>query len=191
MRGPNSSRCDPNDLGTSPSIPEPKPLALTVIDKPTVEKLGPSHPEPEPLALAIINKPPMKKTGRPHDLRVDFGERHHKCLYEAIELASSSVKGAHPERVQEEPRREIPSVSVPFPDVVGSSNALATKGKTSLALGGASGSGASVKGVFVSRDTHAPASPPSCDEMMEKLKRIPRFSMLIYLLQRCLKLQKW
>lgn len=99
MRGPNSSRCDPSDLGTGPSIPEPKPLALNVIDKPTVEKPGPSHPEPEPLALAIINKLAMKKTGRPHDLRVDFGERHHKCLYEAIKLASSSAKGAHPERV--------------------------------------------------------------------------------------------
>lgn len=82
-------------------------------------------------------------------------------------------------------------MSVPFPDVVGSSSALAAKGETGLALGGASGSGAFVEGVFVSRDTHALASPPSCDEMMEKLKHIPRFSMLIYLLQRCLKLQKW
>lgn len=99
MRGPNSSRCDPSDLGTGHSIPEPKPLALMVINKPTVEKPGPSHPELEPLVLVIINKPTMKKTGRPHDLRVDFGERHHKCLYEAIELASSSAKGAHPERV--------------------------------------------------------------------------------------------
>lgn len=150
-------------------------MALTVIDKPAVEKPGPSHPEPEPLALAVIDKPTMKKTGRPHDLRVDFGERDHKRLYEAIELASSLAKRAHPEGVQEEPEREIPSVSVPSPDVAGSNSALAVEGETGLALGGASGNGASIEGVFVSRDTHAPASPPSCDEMMEKLKHIPRF----------------
>lgn len=171
----SSSRYDPSDLGIGPSIHEPKPLALTVIDKPIVEKPGPSHPEPEPLALAVIDKPTMKKTGRPHDLRVDFGKRHHKRLYEAIELASSSAKGAHPEKVQEEPGREIPSVSVPSPDIAGSNSALAAEGETGLTLGGASGSGASVEGVFVSRDTHAPASLPSCDEMMEKLKRIPCF----------------
>lgn len=162
-------------MGTGLSIPESKPLALTVTDKPAVEKPGPSHPEPEPLALAVIDKPTMKKTGRTHDLRVDFGERHHKCLYEAIELAFSSAKGAHPKGVQEEPGRKIPLVSVPSPDVAGSSSALAAEGEIGLALGGASGSGAFVEGVFVNRDTHAPASPPSCDEMMEKLKRIPRF----------------
>lgn len=172
----SSFRCDPSDLGTGPSIPEPKPLVLTIIDKQAVEKPSPSHPEPEPLALAVIDKPTMKKTSRPHDLRVDFGERHHKCLYEANELASSSAKGAHPEGVQEEPGREIPSMSVPSPDVAGSSSVLVVEGETGLTLGGAFGSNASVDGVFVNRDTHAPTSPPSCDEMVEKLKRIPRFS---------------
>lgn len=56
-----------------------------------------------------------------------------------------------------------------------SNNALATEGEIGLALGGASGSCASVEEVFVSRDTPAPASSPNCDEMMEKVKRIPRF----------------
>lgn len=171
----SSSRCDPSDLGTGPSIPKLKPLALTIIDKPAVEKPGPSHPESEPLVLAVIDKPVVEKTGRPHNLRVDFGERHHKRLYEAIELASSSVKGAHPEGVQEEPEREILLVSMPSPDITGSSNALAAEGETGLALGGASGSGASIEEVFVSRDTLTPVSPPNCDEMMEKVKRIPRF----------------
>lgn len=70
-----------------------------VIDKPIVEKPGPSHPEPEPLTLVVIDKSAVKKPGMPHDLRVGFGERHHKRLYEAIKLGSSSVKGAHLEGV--------------------------------------------------------------------------------------------
>lgn len=87
------------DSGVGPSIPEPKPLALMVIDKPVVGKPGPSHPEPEPLTLVVIDNSAMKKSGMPHDLRVDFGERHHKRLYEAIEVGFSSVKGAHLEGV--------------------------------------------------------------------------------------------
>lgn len=113
----SSSRCDPSELGIGPSIPELKPLSLMVIDKLTVEKPGPSHPESKPLVLTVIDKSAMEKTGRPHDLRVDFGERHHKRLYEAIELASSSAKGAHSKGVQEEPGREILSVLVPSPDI--------------------------------------------------------------------------
>lgn len=145
-----------------------------VIDKPVVEKPGPSHPEPKSLMLAVIDKSVVKKPDMPHDLRVGFGERHHKRLYEAIELGSSSVKGAHPERVQEEPEREIPSLPVPSPDVAGSNNALIAEGKTSLALEGASDSATPAEGVFVIRDTPDPASPPSCDEMREMLKRISR-----------------
>lgn len=63
---------------------------------------------------------------------------------------------------------------MPSPDVAGSNNALIAEGKTSPALGGASDSTAPTEGVFVIRDTPAPASPPSCDEMMEMMKRISR-----------------
>lgn len=75
-----------------------------VIDKLVVEKPGSSHPEPEPLTLVVIDKSVVKKPGMPHDLRVGFGERHHKRLYEAIELGSSSVKGAHLEGFRRNPK---------------------------------------------------------------------------------------
>lgn len=169
----NSSGRDPSDSGVGPSIPEPEPLALMVIDKPIVEKPGLSRSEPEPLALAVIDKPAMEKPGMPHDLRVGFGKRHHKRLYKAIELGSSSAKGAQSEGVQEEPEREILSLLVPSPNVTRSDNALvAAEGKTSPTPRGASDNAAPTKGVFFIRDTPAPASPLSCDEMMEMLKRI-------------------
>lgn len=37
------SRHDPSDSRTGSSNPEPEPLALAVIDKPTIKKLGMSH----------------------------------------------------------------------------------------------------------------------------------------------------
>lgn len=144
-----------------------------VIDKPIVEKPCLSCSEPEPLVLAVIDKPAVEKSGMPHDLRVGFGERHHKRLYKAIELVSSSAKGAQSEGVQEEPEREIPSLPVPSPNVMRFDNALvADEGKTSPTPRGTSDSATPAEGVFVIRDTPAPASPPSCDEMMEMLKRI-------------------
>lgn len=78
---------------SGPSRSEPEPLALMIIEKPTAEKLGPSRSKPESLAIAVMDNPAVARPSVPHDLRADFGERHHKCLYEAIKLGSSTVQG--------------------------------------------------------------------------------------------------
>lgn len=158
----------------SPSFPEPEPLALMVIEKPVVEKLGPSRLEPESLAIAVLDKSVVERLGVPHDLRAGFGERHHKCLYEAIKLSSSSIQGAQSEGVQEEPGREIPSTPVLSPDIARSDSALAAEGETNPAPGGAYDSNAFVEEVYASRDTPAPTSLSSCSEMKEMLRGIPR-----------------
>lgn len=66
----SSSRCDPSDPRACPFDPEPEPLALVVIDKRGVEK-----------------------TDMSHDLRVSFGERHRKRLYEAIDIVLPWLRG--------------------------------------------------------------------------------------------------
>lgn len=56
-----------------------------------------------------------------NDLRARFKERHHKRFYETIDMVPSPAKKACPERVQEEPTRGAPPMTVPQSDVVGPS----------------------------------------------------------------------
>lgn len=93
------SRRDPGDPGAYPSDPESEPLALVIIDKLGVEKAAMSH-----------------------NLRVGFRERHHKRLYEAIDIVPPSTKRACSEGAREESERGIPSMLVPQLDVTGSSS---------------------------------------------------------------------
>lgn len=72
----------------------------------------PSDLELESLPLLVIDELGVKKADMSRDLRVGFGERHHKRLYEAIDLAHHSAKRDCPEGVQEESGREIPSMPV-------------------------------------------------------------------------------
>lgn len=56
------------------------------------------EPELEPITLYVINEPEVEDD-MTTDLRVDFKERHHKCLHEAIEVVALPAKRACPEGV--------------------------------------------------------------------------------------------
>lgn len=61
------------------------------------------------------------------------------------------------------------------PNVASFGDVLAAEEETHPAAGGAFGSSTVTRGVSAKRDIPTPASPPSCVEMMEMLKRIPHF----------------
>lgn len=194
----NFSRHDLHDSGFKPSVPKPEHLPLLVSNKPVVEKpdpscsqltssvlivigksaaerLGPSRPELESLAIAVLDNSVIERPIPPYDLRIGFSEKLHKRLYETIEIGSTSVQGDQPEWAQEEPGRKIPPVPVVSLDVESFGDVLAAEEETHPAAGGAYSSGTVTRGVSAKRDIPTPASPPSCFEMMEMLKRIPHF----------------
>lgn len=143
---------------------------------PSDPRTRPSELEPESIALGVINEP-KEEEDMSTDLRVGFKERHRKCFHKAIDMALPSAKRTCSERVQEESEREVPLVTVPQPDVVGPSSTLAAQRETGEkeagpALRKALGSTAPVKEALDKKDTPAPTSPPSWDEMMEMLNRV-------------------
>lgn len=64
-----------------------------------------------------------------NDMRTSFKERHHKCLYEKIDMVPLLVRRACLEGIREEPEREVPPMPMPLPNVVGSSSMPAAKKK--------------------------------------------------------------
>lgn len=115
------------------------------------------------------------------NLRAGFKERRCKRFHEAIDIVPSLAKRTCLKRVQEKLEREIPPMAMPPPNVVGSSSAPVAEKETgekeagsapNEALGGA----APADEASDKKDTPAPASPPSWDEMMEMLKRVPCFT---------------
>lgn len=73
---------------------------------------SPSQPEPEYIALRVVNEPKEKEEDM-NDLRAEFMERHHKRLYEAIDIVSPPTKKACQERAQKESAGEAPLVTMP------------------------------------------------------------------------------
>lgn len=186
------------DAGFKPSVPEPEHLPLLVSNKPAAEKpdpscsqltssalmvieklaaerLGPSRPEPESLAIVVLDNSAVERPILPYELRIGFGEKLHKRLYETIEIGSTSVQGDQPEWAQEEPEKKIPPALVVSPDVASFGDVLAAEEETHPDAGGASSNGTVTRGVSAKRDIPSPTSPPSCVEMMEMLKRITHF----------------
>lgn len=123
----------------------------------------------------VLDNSAVERPIPPYDLRIGFGEKLHKRLYETIEIGSTSVQGDQPEWAQEEPGRKIPPAPVVSPDVALFGDVLAVEEETHPTAGRAFGSGTVTRGVSAKRDIPTLASPPSCVEMMEMLKRIPHF----------------
>lgn len=147
---------------------------------PSDPETHPSEPEPKSIALGVINEL-KEEEDMSNNLRVGFKERHRKCLHEAINMAPSPVKKTCPKRVQEEPAREVPPMVVPLSDVARSSSApVVEKDTGGKEVGPAtretSGGVAPVEEASDKKDTPILASPPSCDEMMEMLKCVPCFT---------------
>lgn len=132
----------------------------------------PSKPEPKSIALRVINEPKEENEDMLNDLRTYFKERHRKCLHEAIDMVPPPAKRACSEGVREEPGREVPSMLVPSLDVVGPSSVPAIEEKAGLAPRRASGGIAIPEEVLDQKNTPAPSSLPSWDEIMEMLKHI-------------------
>lgn len=96
-------------------------------------------------------------------------------------MAPPPAKRTCPERVQEEPKRDVSPVAVSPPDVAGPSSAPAAEKETSEkeagpASGEAPGGAAPAEEASDKKDTPTPASLPSRDEMMEMLKRMSGFT---------------
>lgn len=132
-----SLRLDPSDSGTFPSKPEPKPIALGVINE--------SEEEGDMST----------------DRRVGFKERHRKRLHEAIDMVPPPAKRACSERAWEELGKEVPPMLVPLLDATGPSSVPSVEKEVGLALGGASGGAAPIEEVLDQKDTPALASQPS------------------------------
>ena len=113
-----------------------------------------------------------------NDLIAEFKERHHKCLYEAIDMVPPPAKKACLEMAQEKPTRGAPPMVVPQSNVAGPSSAPATEKEAGLTTGEAPGDAAPVERVSDEKDSPVPvpATPPSWDEMMEMLKHVPCFT---------------
>lgn len=88
-----------------------------------------SEPEPEPIALRVINESEVNEKDMSNDMRTGFKERHHKCLYERIDMVPLPVRRACRREFLEEPGREVPPMPMPLSDVVGSSSMPAAKKK--------------------------------------------------------------
>lgn len=134
-----------------------------------------SEPQPKPIALRVINKLEAEED-MSADLRAGFKERHHKRLHEAINMVPSPAKRPCPEEAQEEPGRKVFPMLVPSSNTVGPSSTPATEKEVSPTPGGASGGAALVDEVLDQKDTLTSALPPSWDEMMETLKRMSCFT---------------
>ena len=78
------------------------------------------------------------------NLRVDFKERHHKRLHEAIEVVSCPAKRTCLEGVQGEPMKDVFPMLVPPSNAAGSSSVSTTRKETYLAQDGTPGDSAPV-----------------------------------------------
>lgn len=67
-------------------------------------RIGPSQPKSEFIGLRVVNEP--KEEEDTIDLRVGLMERHHKRLYETINIVPLPAKKACPEKTQEDPTGE-------------------------------------------------------------------------------------
>ena len=85
---------------------------------------GPSQPQPEFVGLRVLNQPEEERDM--NDLRTGFLERHHKRLYEAIDIVPSLAKGVCPERAKEDLATEASLLTMPQPDKTGPSAVAAT-----------------------------------------------------------------
>lgn len=111
----------------------------------------------------------------PLDLRVGFGKRHRKRLYEAIDIIPPSAEKACPEGVREKFGRKIPSMLAPPLDAPGSSSVLVVEEEAGLVPRGVSGRAIPVEGISDPNENSTPAFPLSWYEMMETLKPVPCF----------------
>lgn len=85
-------------------------------------RTGPSQPELKSIVLGVVNE--LEEEEDMNDLRVGFMKRHHKRLYEVIDIAPPPAKKACSERAQEEPAGRALLVTMPQPDVVGPSTVV-------------------------------------------------------------------
>lgn len=97
----------------------------------------PSEPEPEPIASGATNESKKIVVDMSVDLRVGFKERHRKRLYEAIDMVLSHAKKACPKMAWEGTEREAPTTPAPQPDAMEPSSVPAAEEETGPAPRGA------------------------------------------------------
>lgn len=110
------------------------------------------------------------------DFRVGFKEGHRKGLYESIEVVTPPPKRSCPKKVREEPMRNDSIMPMPPSDVARSSSVTVAAKEACLAPAEAPGDPTSVEEDLDQKDVPASVPPPSWEEMLEMLSRVPCFT---------------
>lgn len=110
------------------------------------------------------------------DLKANFKERHCKHLHETIKVVASLAKRTCPEGVQEEPMKDAPPMPVPPLDAAGSSSMPIARKETCPAQDETLSGPTPIEEDLDQKDVSASFPPPSWEEMMEMLRRVPCFT---------------
>ena len=159
---------------------------------------GPSSPQPKPeyVGLPVTDKPEEMRS--PSEIRERLMQRHGKRLHVPIDLGPPPAKKVCLDRGGEAPMPEVPAPATSRPDRDGASASapvpLDAAGSSTAAMVHADGPGRSspvVVGILmlegapeapngekaqVERSSYPAAVPPSWEELMDMLKRVPCFT---------------
>lgn len=160
----------------NPSHLEPVPSAIIVVEEQATERLGSLPRELDSLAMIMIDEPAAKRLIPPRVLTTGFGERHQKHFYETIELNNTFALVEYSKGVQPKAIKEDPSGSTLVPDDDSPSEVPFVEEETILALRKEPYNRDLTEGDSANEVVHISVRPPSCEEMEEMLRQIPRCS---------------
>lgn len=147
-----------------------------MVEEPATERLGSLPREPDFLAMVMIDEPAAERLIPPRVLTTSFGERRQKRLYETIELNNTSELVEYSEGVQPKAIREDPSRSTLVPDDDSPNEVPFVEEEAVLVPRKEPYNRDSTEGDSANKVVHISVRPPSCAEMEEMLRQIPRCS---------------
>lgn len=147
-----------------------------MVEEPATERLGSLPRESDSLAMVMIDEPAAERLIPPRMLTIGFGERHQKRLYETIELNNTSALVEYSEGVQPKAIREDPSGSTLVPNDDSPSEVPFVEEEAVLAPMKEPYNRDLIEGDSANEVVHISICPPSCAEMKEMLRQIPRCS---------------
>lgn len=139
-----------------------------------MENFDSSPREPDSLTLVVAEEPAAGRSSAPRALTAGFGERYQRRLYEAIELNDSSVPCERPEAAESPARREDSLGPILLSDNESPGEIPHEEGGAILSLVEEPVNGVSMGEDSANEVDDIFVRPPSCAEMEEMLKQIPR-----------------
>lgn len=159
--------------GASPRS-EPEPAATLEATGGDLVTFDSSPREPDSLAMVLVEVPAAGRSSAPRALTAGFGERHQRRLYEAIELSGSSAPCERPEAAESPAGKEDSSGPILVSDNDSPDAGPFEEGGAILSLMEELAKEVSANGDSADAVEDIFACPPSCAEMEEMLKQIPR-----------------